>query len=300
MADIGILGPSGECGSQWESVCVTVKWCPAPGGPEWSWRLLGLVWLTLLVGGWGCWRYWRGASAGKRGLRRGAVVAWVLVVLLGLNWYAAGRVAPWKPFEEGNWWVQRYLLVSRPGSVRHVDLWGDTPLHGAASAGHAEAIQFMLAGGADVNAKDRFGETPLNLAGGCPEAIQLLLAAGADVNAKTNCDRTPLHSAAVGGRPEAIQLLLAAGADVNAREYDGETPLHSAAAGGGPDAIQLLLAAGARVNERDDKGQTALDIAGSDETRAALRQAGAKTGKELDVEKAKPAPAPATVGPGGK
>ena len=56
------------------------------------------------------------------------------------------------------------------------------------------------------------------------EIAELLIAEGADVNAKNVDGWTPLHSAAA-GRKEIAELLIANGADVNAKDDKGRTPL---------------------------------------------------------------------------
>ena len=51
-------------------------------------------------------------------------------------------------------------------------------------------VQAELDGGADVMARDKYGETPLHWAAGSPANIQALLTAGADAKAKDkNCKR---------------------------------------------------------------------------------------------------------------
>ena len=60
------------------------------------------------------------------------------------------------------------------------------------------------------------------------EAVKQHLAAGADVNAKDGGGWTPLHYAAVVDHKEIVELLLASSADVNAKIDDGKTPLDSA------------------------------------------------------------------------
>ena len=60
------------------------------------------------------------------------------------------------------------------------------------------------------------------------EAVKQHLAAGTDVNAKNKYGSTPLHNAAGGGHKEIAELLIAKGGDVNAKDVDGETPLDAA------------------------------------------------------------------------
>jgi ankyrin repeat protein len=74
----------------------------------------------------------------------------------------------------------------------------------------------------------------------------ILLDAGADVNARNSHGRTPLHNvSAVMSETKIIIVLLDAGADVNARDSNGYTPLHLASMYGSPDNVMALLQAGA-------------------------------------------------------
>jgi ankyrin repeat protein len=79
--------------------------------------------------------------------------------------------------------------------------------------------------------------------------MQALLGKGAEVNARNAHGWTPLHVAAAGGDPAVIALLLLHGADVHAQSHIGTTALDNATTRGGRKAvIDLLLAHGARRN----------------------------------------------------
>jgi hypothetical protein len=116
------------------------------------------------------------------------------------------------------------------------------------------------------------------------KAVKQQLAAGADVNAKDGIGWTPLHSAAGRGRKEVNELLIANGADVNAKDNWGMTPLHRAAEMGRKEIAELLIAAGTYVNAKDKRGRTPLDLNFlSSETADLLRKHGGKTKKELEA-----------------
>jgi hypothetical protein len=129
---------------------------------------------------------------------------------------------------------------------------------------------------------------------------------------------TLLHDVAGGEHGHAVTmiwLLWAAGAGVNAQDESGTTPLLLAVSADQADVVKSLLSVGAEINARDANGKTALDMADEVSARDAsgksaldrafdrkiwevLRQAGGKTGAELDAETAKPEPEPAPPEPG--
>ena len=86
------------------------------------------------------------------------------------------------------------------------------PLHDASREGNVELVEILIAGGADVNARDGWG-MPLHYASwnDHAEVVNLLLAGGADVNAKDSEGRTPLGLATEEKNIAVAKLLLAAG-----------------------------------------------------------------------------------------
>lgn len=127
----------------------------------------------------------------------------------------------------------------------------------------ATACEWLIAAGADTEARDRAGRTALHLA--APNrrlhAVATLIQGGAQLDALDQLGRTPLMRAlAAAAQPEIIEMLLAAGADPDIRDVHGWTALHylAASAEGASDRralAQRLLQHGARPS-RDRAGRT--------------------------------------------
>jgi hypothetical protein len=120
----------------------------------------------------------------------------------------------------------------------------------ASSGGSIErrlaVLQSLIAQGANVNAGDRHGVTPLMFA--CsrddPAFVQPLLDAGAAVNVADDLGRTPLMIAAESFRNETIKvrMLLDAGADVSMRDDEGHTAAERVRTSSNAELLSLLNA----------------------------------------------------------
>ena len=124
-----------------------------------------------------------------------------------------------------------------------------------------ETVTACLEAGADVNAPDRFGATPLHAVAQSardPGVVSVLVEAGADVHARRPDGATPLHSSVEWGRsPQVVEALVTAGADVNARDNGGNTPLHRFGQSSDTAVARRLIELGADPLARNDLGRLA-------------------------------------------
>ncbi|KAH8744645.1 ankyrin repeat-containing domain protein, partial [Hyaloscypha finlandica] len=107
-----------------------------------------------------------------------------------------------------------------------------TPLIEAAKNGHRGIVRLLLEKGAEVNAQNHFGNSPLSLAveyGHDLVVEEILTRQKLDVDPTqwdgTYSGRTPLHWAAEKGYEKIARSLLENGASVNARTAYGNSPL---------------------------------------------------------------------------
>ena len=189
--------------------------------------------------------------------------------------------------------IAEYLLAR--GANPNTKKYGDTPLYLAAENGHSNVVKLLLAygakiydrdkmlrkaaeggilwlvkemldQGADINAKDEYGDgTPLVGAAiaGNESVVKYLLAHGADPNPKTSFGKTTLYYAVLNHHANVVKYLLAHGAG----EKEKNAALHAAVKEGRADIVQLLLAHGARPNSQD------LAAAGSPTIRILIEEA---------------------------
>jgi len=137
----------------------------------------------------------------------------------------------------------------------------DSPLADLIERGRRDAAIELLESGADVDATQDDGTTPLHWAAYKLDAdlVRMLLEHGAKPNVENLFGTTPFAEAVKAANVPIVKLLLDAGADVDSPNFDGETALMLAARTGDVELATLLLEHGADVNARELwRGQTAL------------------------------------------
>ena len=128
-----------------------------------------------------------------------------------------------------------------------------------ARTGETESLAGMLGHGLPVNLADVRENSLLMLA--CYhqhlETARLLLACGADVDRRNRRGQTPLGGAAFKGYDDIVTLLLDCGADIDADNGLGMTPLMFAAMFGRTRVLARLQAHGASLQRRNRLGLSA-------------------------------------------
>jgi len=140
---------------------------------------------------------------------------------------------------------------------------GLTQLHYYCRKGMTSSVVRMLEmRSIDVEAKaGAYGRTCLMEAAlnGHLAICRLLVDKGAQLEAKDTDGWTPLHRAACQGHVEIVRLLCDRGADVESRSNDGYRPLQNAASNGHISVVkELIEERNAEINARDNRGETAL------------------------------------------
>ena len=153
--------------------------------------------------------------------------------------------------------LAEHLIAEHPEYVTARGGPEQTPMHVAASAGHANILSLLLEHGAEVDALGHMGQTPLHRASWNleVEAGRCLLDHGADINARNNNGLTPLGPAAYQDL-EFTRMLVEHGARINDHDSNGWTSLHWAVVSANIQIVRLLLEHGADVNVRDNSGHT--------------------------------------------
>jgi HEAT repeat protein len=137
------------------------------------------------------------------------------------------------------------------------DVVEGTPLNSAVHSGNEGIVRLLIEGGANPNAKDGFGDSPLHFAiRKDPMArrdrialLKILIEGGANLNSKNKLGFTPLHEAVMQGETAIVRILIEGGADINVGDSSGSTPLDFALHDNNKELVETLRNSGAKTKE---------------------------------------------------
>ena len=155
----------------------------------------------------------------------------------------------------------RSVLFATIGSLAFATANAQNTLADLIQNGKRQAALELIAEGADVNAAQGDGTTPLHWAVYRidPKLTRSLLEHGANADPVNRYGASPIAEAVKIAHTELVAMLLEAGADPESPNLDGQTALMLAARSGSLDIAKLLVEHGAAINARESwRGQTAL------------------------------------------
>lgn len=149
--------------------------------------------------------------------------------------------------------VDLMLTAGEARITQPLSQYNDQPIHLAAGKGNIALIELLVRHGADINATDTDGDTPLITAAHWnePAAVKKLLELGAEYNFRPpKSGMTALFRAASENRLGIVEILTDAGADTNIATDSGLTALFSAALRGHMEVAKRLVDCGAKLDQK--------------------------------------------------
>ena len=166
------------------------------------------------------------------------------------------------------------LLLEIGADIEATDNHGQTPLWMATQRGKVLNVELLLKHKADVGAANKYGSTILHGAAGYGrrKIVKLLLDHGADIEAVDCAKQTALDVAIQREWVSVVKLLLNHKADLDASNVVRSTSLHVAAEYGHESTVHLLLLRGGANTEVVDRdGRTAQDVAAQKGRKAVVK-----------------------------
>lgn len=155
-------------------------------------------------------------------------------------------------------------LLDNFANVNVLGAYHQTPIFDATINNQPEVIELLSYYGANLDAQNDLGNTPLMIA--CQnaqrqEALLKLLKLGANLEATNKNLERPIFVAIKSNNRQFVDILLKRGCNLDCQDKDGMTPLMLAAKYGQKETLRVLISKGADINLKDNHGSTALDYA---------------------------------------
>ena len=137
--------------------------------------------------------------------------------------------------ENGHLPIVQYLIEKQNIDINIKNKYERPPLHCACFHGHLPIVEYLISKGANVKAKDEFGDYIIHYA--ClyehlPIVQYLIEQQNVDIDIKGYHEKTPLHYACEMGHLAIAEYLISKGANVHLKDGGGNTPF---------DTIQSIL-----------------------------------------------------------
>jgi ankyrin repeat protein len=144
------------------------------------------------------------------------------------------------------------VLLKAKCSANVADREGGTALYSAVAGGNEEVIRLLLMAGASATHRSAWGSTPLHRLGQSMQAncdvikstIDMLVMAGADLEAKDEVGDTPIACAIRGDNVRAVRCLVEAGSSLSSYGFYPQNLLHCASAFASLDMLECLCGLG--------------------------------------------------------
>lgn len=155
------------------------------------------------------------------------------------------------------------LLIQYRADLTQKDMYGDTVLHNAAMMNiDTDVISILTNNGADVDARNKEGVTPLEIAvqKNDIQTARLLTQCGANIHTQDTNGNSPL-SMAFASSNEMLEAVVNS-VNCTSQDSDGNTPLHIALLTDAPlSKVQYIISLTNDVNIRNCDGNSALFLA---------------------------------------
>ena len=173
--------------------------------------------------------------------------------------------------EKGYLEIVKYLVEEKGMDINHADDKGWTALTCSITGKSFGIFKYLVEHGANINVKDKYGKTVLDLAFSLEvhtyrqlkeylEIVKYLLDKDVDINVENEFRLNDLIVKASGwGDLELVKCLLDKGVDINSKDSGSDTALMRACYYGKLEVVKYLIKNGADVNIKNDNGKTALN-----------------------------------------